>query len=78
VIGVDVGSKFLTVSLNDSNNQDQVLNIENNQRSILSFLKKISSDDYCFVIEATGNYSSRVLHLSLEKGLNRAWSTVCR
>jgi transposase len=40
VIGVDVGSKFLTVSLNDSNNQDQVLNIENNQRSILSFLRK--------------------------------------
>lgn len=68
VIGVDVGAKFLTVSFNDSNNQDQVYNIENNQRSVLSFLKKISSDDYCFVIEATGNYSSRILHLTLEKG----------
>lgn len=67
VIGVDVGAKFLTVSFNDSNNQDQVYNIENNQRSILSFLKKISSD-YCFVIEATGNYSSRILHLTLGQG----------
>lgn len=67
VIGVDVGAKFLTVSFNDSNNQDQVYNIENNQRSVLSFLKKISSDDYCFVIEATGNYSSRILHLTLEQ-----------
>jgi transposase len=68
VIGVDVGAKFLTVSFNDNNNQDQVRNIENSQRSILSFLKKFSTDDYCFVIEATGNYSSRVLHLSLGKG----------
>lgn len=67
VIGVDVGAKFLTVSYNDSNNQDQVSNIENNQCSILSFLKKFSLDDYCFVIEATGNYSSRILHLALEK-----------
>ncbi|MXS70470.1 IS110 family transposase [Flavobacteriaceae bacterium W22] len=67
VIGVDVGAKILTMSFQDSNNQDQVCNIENNQRSILSFLKKISSDDYCLVIEATGNYSSRILHLSLGK-----------
>ena len=68
VIGVDVGSKFLTVSLNDLNNCDQVYNIENNQRSILSFLDKISLENYCLVIESTGNYSSRILHLSLEKG----------
>lgn len=68
VIGVDVGAKFLTVSFNDSNNQDQVYNIENNQRSILSFLKKMSVNDYYFVIEATGNYSSKILHLSLERG----------
>lgn len=68
VIGVDVGAKFLTVSFNDSNNQDQVYNIENNQRSILSFLKKMSANDYYFVIEATGNYSSKILHLSLERG----------
>mgnify|MGYP002663797760 FL=1 len=68
VIGVDVGAKFLTVSLNDYCDKDQVHNIENNQRSILAFLKKISTEDYCFVIEATGNYSSRLLHLSLSKG----------
>ena len=68
VIGVDVGAKFLTVSFNDSNNQDQVYNIGNNQRSILSFLKKMSAEEFCFVIEATGNYSSRILHLSLEQG----------
>ncbi|MDO3427331.1 IS110 family transposase, partial [Chryseobacterium sp. APV1] len=60
VIGVDVGSKFLTVSLNDLNNCDQVYNIENNQRSILSFLDKISLENYCLVIESTGNYSSRI------------------
>ena len=68
VIGVDVGAKFLTVSFNDYCDKDQVHNIENNQRSILAFLKKISTEDYCFVIEATGNYSSRLLHLSLSKG----------
>jgi len=68
VIGVDVGSKFLTVSFNDDQNQDQIYNIGNNQRSILSFLKKICAKDYCFVIEATGNYSSRMLHLSLSNG----------
>lgn len=69
VIGVDVGAKFLTVSFNDDQNQDQVYNIENNQRSILSFLKKISANQYCLMIEATGNYSSRMLHLCLSKGI---------
>lgn len=68
VIGVDVGAKFLTLSFNDHCDKDQVHNIENNQRSILAFLKKVSTEDYCFVIEATGNYSSRLLHLSLSKG----------
>ena len=68
VIGVDVGSKFLTVSFNDLENRDQVFNIENTQRSILSFLKKFHIEDYCLVIEATGNYSSRILHLSLVQG----------
>ena len=68
VTGVDVGAKFLTVSFNDFENRDQVFNIENTQRSILSFLKKLRIEDYCFVIEATGNYSSRILHLSLVQG----------
>lgn len=68
VIGVDVGAKFLTVSFTDNVNQDQVFNIQNNQRSILSFLKKFPTEDYCLVIEATGNYSSRILHLSLDNG----------
>ena len=68
VIGVDVGAKFLTASFNDNQNRDQVCNIANNKRSISSFLKKISADEYCLVIEATGNYSSRILHLSLEQG----------
>lgn len=68
VIGVDVGAKFLTVSFTDNVNQDQVFNIQNNQRSILSFLKKFPAEDYCLVIEATGNYSSRILHLSLDNG----------
>ncbi len=70
VIGVDVGAKFLTVSFNDFENRDQVFNIENTQRSILSFLKKMRIEDYCFVIEATGNYSSRILHLSLVQGFD--------
>jgi transposase len=68
VIGVDVGAKFLTLSFTDHRNQDQVYNIENTGRSILSFLKKISTQDYSLVIEATGNYSSRLLHLSLDCG----------
>ena len=68
VIGVDVGSKFLTLSFLDDEKGEQVLNLPNNERSILSFLSKISPSDYCFVIEATGNYSSRLLHLSIGKG----------
>lgn len=68
VIGVDVGAKFLTVSFTDNVNQDQVFNIQNNQRSILSFLKKFPTEDYCLAIEATGNYSSRIVHLSLDNG----------
>lgn len=68
VIGVDVGAKFLTVSFNDHCDKDQVHNIGNNKRSILALLKKVSVEDYCFVIEATGNYSSHLLHLSLSKG----------
>ncbi len=55
VIGVDVGAKFLTISFSDLENKDQVFNIENIQRAILSFLKKFPIEDYCFVIEATGN-----------------------
>ena len=68
VIGVDVGSKFLTLSFLDDEKGEQVLNLPNNERSILSFLSKISLSDYCFVIEATGNYSNRLLHFSIGKG----------
>ncbi|MFC3759203.1 transposase [Chryseobacterium tructae] len=69
VIGVDVGAKFLTLSFINEQNQECVFNIENNQRSILSFIRKISSQEYSLVIEATGNFSSRILHLSLSHGL---------
>ncbi|GAA5099804.1 hypothetical protein GCM10023210_37660 [Chryseobacterium ginsengisoli] len=68
VIGVDVGSKFLTVSYKNREDLECILNIENNQRSILCFLKKFTQEDYCLVIEATGNYSSRILHHSLSNG----------
>lgn len=68
VIGVDVGSKFLTVSFLDSDDKEQVYNVPNTQRSIMSFLTKMQNDTYCFVIEATGNYSSRILHLSIANG----------
>jgi len=68
VIGVDVGAKYLTVSFKDLEGRDLVFNIENSKRAILLFLKKFSVEDYCFVIEATGNYSHRILHLSLLQG----------
>ncbi|WP_066434665.1 IS110 family transposase [Chryseobacterium sp. CCH4-E10] len=68
VIGVDVGSSFLTVSYKNTQDVECIVNIANNQRSILSFLKKISCEQYHLVIEATGNYSSRILHLSLSHG----------
>lgn len=48
VIGVDVGAKFLTVSFTDILNQDQVFNIQNNQHSILSFLKKFPTGRVLF------------------------------
>ncbi|MFC3757542.1 IS110 family transposase [Chryseobacterium tructae] len=69
VIGVDVGAKFLALSFINEQNQECVFNIENNQRSILSFIRKISSQEYSLVIEATGNFSSRILHLSLSHRL---------
>lgn len=69
VIGVDVGAKFLTLSFIDAHNQECVFNIENTERSILSFIKKISTQEYSLVIEATGNFSSRILYLSLKHGL---------
>jgi hypothetical protein len=47
--------------------EDQVLNIEIMSAAFYRFLSKISSSDYCFVIEATGNYSSRLLHFSIGK-----------
>ena len=67
VIGVDVGSKNLTLSLSGEKG-DQIMNVPNNERGILALLSKISPEEYCFVIEATGNYSSLLLHLAISGG----------
>lgn len=62
VVGVDVSSKFLTMSFKNEQNQEIVINIGNLQKDILGCLKKLKIEDYKIVVEATGSYSSKILY----------------
>lgn len=62
VVGVDVSSRFLTMSFRNEQNQEIVMNIGNLKKDIVSRLKKLKKEDYKIVVEATGSYSSKILY----------------
>lgn len=68
VVGIDTGSKFLTVSFNNDQNQEIVKNIFNLKTDIIKTLKKLGSENYRIVVEATGSYSSKVLYYAHSLG----------
>jgi transposase len=73
VVGVDVSSKFLTMSFKNEHNQEIVINIGNLKKDIVGYLKKLKKEDYKVVVEATGSYSSKILYYSYSMGFD-----VCR
>ena len=70
VVGIDVSSKFLTISFKNAQNQEIVMNIGNLKKDILSCLKKLDQKDYKIVVEATGSYSSKILYYAYSKGFD--------
>lgn len=62
VVGVDVSSKFLTVSFKNEQNQEIVENVLNLKTDIVKMLKKLGAENYKIVVEATGSYSSKILY----------------
>lgn len=68
VIGVDVGSKILVMSLINEEGKPIILNVCNNKTDIERSLKKIEVDSYKIVVEATGSYSSKILYYAYSLG----------
>ncbi|WP_300669185.1 transposase [Soonwooa sp.] len=62
VVGVDVSSRFLTMSFKNEDNQEVVMNVSNVKKDIVSRLKKLKKEDYKIVVEARGSYSSKILY----------------
>lgn len=62
VVGVDVSSKFLTMSFKNEQNQEIIINIGNLKKDIVGYLKKLKKENYKIVVEATGSYSSKILY----------------
>lgn len=62
VMGVDVSSKTLTLSYNNENHQNVVVNIGNNKTDIQRLFKNLDTTIYKVVVEATGSYSSKILY----------------
>lgn len=55
VIGVDVSSKILVMSLLNDEGKNTIMNVNNQKTAIVKCLKKISPDAYKIVVEATGS-----------------------
>ena len=70
VVGIDVSSKFLTVSFKNEKDQEMVYNVSNLKTGINGFLKKLKTEEYKIVIEATGSYSSKILHYASSLGFD--------
>lgn len=68
VVGVDVGSKILVMSLLDNEGSHIIINVCNNKTDILRSLKKIDVRSYKIVVEATGSYSSKILYYAYSLG----------
>ena len=70
VVGIDVSSKFLTVSFKNEKDQEMVYNVSNLKTGINGFLKKLKTEEYKIVVEATGSYSSKILHYASSLGFD--------
>jgi transposase len=68
VIGVDVGSKMLVMSLLDEEGKQSILYVGNNKEDIVRNFKKIDSEKFKIVVEATGAYSSKILYYTYSLG----------
>lgn len=68
VIGVDVSSKILVMSLLNDEGKNTIMNVNNQKTAIVKCLKKISPDAYKIVVEATGSYSSKILYYAHSMG----------
>lgn len=62
VIGIDVSSKILVMSLLNEEGKQIILNVCNHKTDIEKSLKKMDVKSYKIVVEATGSYSSKVLY----------------
>jgi transposase len=65
-----VSSKFLTVSFKNEKDQEMVYNVSNLKTGINGFLKKLKTEEYKIVVEATGSYSSKILHYASSLGFD--------
>ena len=68
VIGVDVSSKILVMSLLNEEEKQLIINVCNNKTDIEKCLKKLEKDKYKIVVEATGSYSSKILYYAYQLG----------
>lgn len=68
VIGVDVSSKILVMSLLNDEGKNTIMNVNNQKNTIVKCLKKISPNAYKIVVEATGSYSSKILYYAHSMG----------
>lgn len=68
VIGVDVSSKILVMSLENTDGKQTIINVCNNKTDIERSLKRWNLDDYKIVVEATGSYSSKILYYAYSMG----------
>ena len=68
VIGVDVSSKILVMSLLNNEGKNTIMNVNNEKNAIAKCLKKLSRDVYKIVVEATGSYSSKILYYAHSMG----------
>ncbi|MCD1116935.1 transposase [Chryseobacterium turcicum] len=68
VIGVDVSSKILVMSFLNEQNKQMILSVLNTKTEIEKNLKKLGKENYKIVVEATGNYSSKILYYAYTLG----------
>lgn len=68
VIGIDVSSKVLVMSLLNDQGKQTIVNVCNHKTDIERCLKKWNVSDYKIVVEATGSYSSKILYYAYSLG----------
>ena len=69
VVGIDVSSKFLTVSFKNEKDQKWFTMFRIWKQESMDFWK-IKTEEYKIVVEATGSYSSKILHYTSSLGFD--------